>query len=69
MIGIVHDDPDVTPSKELRYDAAVTVNRPVSPKGEFGVQELPAPLKPRAAREPGRGPAEELDLSVVSRVL
>jgi AraC family transcriptional regulator len=41
MIGIVHDDPDVTPPEKVRYDAAVTVNRPVQPEGEIGVQELP----------------------------
>lgn len=40
MIGIVHDDPDVTPSDKIRYDAAVTVTRPVQPEGEFGVTEL-----------------------------
>ena len=36
LIGIVHDDPDVTPPDKVRYDAAVTVNRPVQPEGEFG---------------------------------
>jgi AraC family transcriptional regulator len=41
MIGIVHDDPDVTPAEKVRYDAAVTVTRPVQPEGEFGVLELP----------------------------
>ena len=40
LIGIVHDDPDVTPPDKVRYDAAVTVNRPVQPEGEFGVMEL-----------------------------
>lgn len=40
LIGIVHDDPDVTPPQKLRYDAAVTVSRPVQPEGEFGVMEL-----------------------------
>jgi len=41
MIGIVHDDPDVTPAGKVRYDAAVVVNRPVDPEGEFGVTEIP----------------------------
>jgi len=41
MIGIVHDNPDVTPPEKVRYDAAIAVNRPVQPEGEFGVQELP----------------------------
>jgi AraC family transcriptional regulator len=40
LIGIVHDDPDVTPADKVRYDAAVTVSRPVQPEGEFGVMEL-----------------------------
>jgi len=42
MIGIVHDDPDVTPADKVRYDAAVVVTRPVQSEGEFGVMELAA---------------------------
>jgi len=41
MIGIVHDDPEVTPPEKVRYDAAVVVTRPVEPQGDFGVMELP----------------------------
>jgi AraC family transcriptional regulator len=41
MIGLCHDDPEVTPPDKLRYDAAVAVSRPVRPEGEFGVLELP----------------------------
>ncbi|HEV3198471.1 MAG TPA: AraC family transcriptional regulator [Bryobacteraceae bacterium] len=41
LIGIVHDDPDVTPTGKLRYDAAVRVRPGVRPEGEFGVLELP----------------------------
>jgi AraC family transcriptional regulator len=40
LIGIAHDDPDVTPAGRLRYDAAVTVSRPVTPEGEFAVVEI-----------------------------
>jgi AraC family transcriptional regulator len=40
MIGIVHDDPEVTPPDKLRYDAAVAVARPVEPQGEFGIAEI-----------------------------
>ncbi len=40
LIGIVYDDPDVTPSEKIRYDAAVTVSRPVHAEGEFGVMEI-----------------------------
>lgn len=39
-IGITYDDPDITPIEKLRYDAALTVSRPVQPEGEFGVTEL-----------------------------
>ena len=41
MLGIVYDDPDITPSAKIRYDAAVVVDRPVAPEGDFGVTELP----------------------------
>ena len=37
MLGIVHDDPDVTPPDKIRYDAAIALNRPLEPQGEFGV--------------------------------
>jgi AraC family transcriptional regulator len=57
MIGIVHDDPDVTPPDKVRYDAAVTVSRPVQPEGEFGVMDLPGG---RYAVVTHRGPYEEL---------
>lgn len=40
-IGIVHDDPEVTPADKVRYDAAIVVNRPVEPEDDFGVTELP----------------------------
>jgi AraC family transcriptional regulator len=57
LIGIVYDDPDVTPPGKLRYDAAVTVNRPVQPEGEFGVMELAGG---RYAVVAHKGPYEEL---------
>jgi AraC family transcriptional regulator len=40
FLGISWDDPDVTPPDKLRYDAAITLSRPVEPEGEFGVTEL-----------------------------
>ena len=40
LIGISHDDPDVTPGGKVRYDAAVAANHAVEPEGEFGVMEL-----------------------------
>ena len=41
MLGIVYDDPGITPTDKIRYDAAVVVDRLVEPEGEFGVTELP----------------------------
>jgi len=57
LIGIVHDDPDVTPPDKVRYDAAVVVTRPVQPEGEFGIMEFPAGSYAVAAH---KGPYEEL---------
>ncbi len=41
-IGIIHDDPDITAPEKLRYDAAVTIVRDVTPEGVIGVQEIAA---------------------------
>jgi AraC family transcriptional regulator len=40
FIGVSYDDPQITPPEKLRYDAAITVSRPVQPEGEVGVMEL-----------------------------
>ena len=40
IIGIVHDDPDVTPAEKLRYDACLAVDGNFQPKGDIGVQEI-----------------------------
>jgi AraC family transcriptional regulator len=40
FIGVSYDDPQITPPEKLRYEAAITVSRPVQPEGEFGVMEL-----------------------------
>jgi AraC family transcriptional regulator len=42
VVGICHDDPDITPPDKLRYDAALIVNRPVARAGEIGAIEIPA---------------------------
>ncbi len=57
MLGLSHDDPDVTPLDKIRYDAAVVVNRPVQPEGEIGVMELPGG---KYAVVTHRGPYERL---------
>jgi AraC family transcriptional regulator len=38
FIGISHDDPEITPSGRIRYDACVTVDDSFVPEGEIGVQ-------------------------------
>ncbi len=40
FIGIGHDDPEITAEDKLRYDACITVDRPVKPEGEVSVQKL-----------------------------
>ena len=40
FLGIAWDDPQITPPDKLRYDAAITVSRPVEPEGEIGVTEI-----------------------------
>ncbi|HEY3296761.1 MAG TPA: AraC family transcriptional regulator [bacterium] len=40
LIGISHDDPEITPPDKVRYDACLVVQQEVEPEGDFGVQEL-----------------------------
>ena len=40
FLGISWDDPEITPPDKLRYDAAITLARPLQPEGDFGVTEL-----------------------------
>lgn len=42
LIGISHDDPDITPSDKCRYDACITVPDDVSAEGEVGIQMVPS---------------------------
>lgn len=42
MFGMCHDDPEITPPEKIRYDACLTLIRPVEPEGEVGVQEIRA---------------------------
>jgi AraC family transcriptional regulator len=42
MIGIVHDDPEVTPPDKMRYDAAIPVDDSVKPDKDIGIQQLDA---------------------------
>ena len=41
FIGISHDDPKVTETEKLRYDACIVISKDIRPEGEIGVQEVP----------------------------
>ena len=40
MFGICHDDPEVTPSAKVRYDACLAVGEDFEPGGDIGVQTV-----------------------------
>ena len=40
FIGLSYDDPDVTPTDKIRYDACVVVDEDFEPSGEIGVQTV-----------------------------
>jgi AraC family transcriptional regulator len=40
LLGICHDDPEVTPPDKVRYDACVSVDETFVPEGEIGVQVI-----------------------------
>jgi AraC family transcriptional regulator len=40
FIGVSHDDPHITETEKLRYDACITVTKDVSPEGEIGVRQI-----------------------------
>jgi len=40
MLGICHDDPEVTPPAMIRYDACLAVDAAFAPSGEIGVQTV-----------------------------
>ncbi len=40
LLGIVHDDPEVTPPERIRYDACLLVNPAFEGQGEIGAQEI-----------------------------
>jgi len=39
-IGISYDNPHVTPSDKLSYDACITTDKPFHPEGEVGTQTI-----------------------------
>lgn len=38
LLGLVHDDPEVTPAERLRYDACLQVGPEIEPAGDIGLQ-------------------------------
>ncbi len=38
--GISHDDPNVTDDEKCRYDACLTICKPVKPQGKIGVKQI-----------------------------
>ncbi len=40
ILGIVHDDPRITPAEKVRYDAALVVPPHIAPEGDVGVTDL-----------------------------
>ncbi len=40
VLGVYHDDPEVTPPDKLRGDACITVGESFQPEGEVGVQTV-----------------------------
>jgi AraC family transcriptional regulator len=42
LIGIGHDDPNITPLNKVRFDACIEVAHPIAPEGEIGYQVIPS---------------------------
>jgi AraC family transcriptional regulator len=40
IVGVVHDDPTVTPPQHQRFDACLELFAPCDPEGEIGVQRI-----------------------------
>ena len=57
FLGLCYDDPEITPSDEINYDACLAVGDDVEPEGEIGVQEIPGG---EYAMVVHKGPYEEL---------
>ncbi len=41
LFGACYDDPDVTPRDKIRYAACITLDAPLPPEGEVGMQTIP----------------------------
>ena len=40
FIGVSHDDPHITETEKLRYDACLTIKQNIDPEGEIGVKSI-----------------------------
>ncbi len=40
LVGMVHDDPEVTPPDKVRYDAGLVVDERFQPEGDVGLQRV-----------------------------
>ena len=40
VLGISHDDPEITPPDKIRYDACIRVGEEIEPEGEIGIQVI-----------------------------
>jgi AraC family transcriptional regulator len=40
VIGVSHDDPEVTPPEKIRYDACITVSGDVAAEGPVGIMDI-----------------------------
>ncbi len=40
FLGVCHDDPEVTASENIRYDACISLERPLTSEGDVGVQDI-----------------------------
>jgi AraC family transcriptional regulator len=41
ILGVIHDDPEITPPEKLRYDAAIILRHAeIAPEGDIGVQHI-----------------------------
>ena len=41
LLGVGHDDPNITPTEKVRFDLCLSVPEPFPPEGNIGFQEVP----------------------------
>lgn len=63
MLGICHDDPEVTPPSKIRYDACITVDENFQPNGDIQVQVVEGGVYARATHT---GPYNDLGKTYIA---